>query len=40
MKCKYCKIKMLYLGSNQNGYFYLCKKCNNVIPNDYGYIFD
>lgn len=32
MKCKKCKIKMLYLGSNQNGYYYLCKKCNNVIP--------
>jgi hypothetical protein len=23
---------MLYLGSNQNGYYYLCNKCNNVIP--------
>ena len=23
---------MLILGSNQNGYYYLCKKCNNVIP--------
>ena len=31
-QCRRCKIKMLYLGSNQNGYFYLCKRCNNVIP--------
>ena len=23
---------MLNYGSNQNGYYYLCKKCNNVIP--------
>jgi len=32
MNCKKCKYKMLYLGSNQNGYYNLCKKCNNVIP--------
>ena len=32
MKCKKCKLKMLYLGSNQNGFYYLCKKCNKVIP--------
>ncbi len=31
---------MLYLGSNQNGYFYLCKKCNTVIPTNNGDIYD
>jgi hypothetical protein len=40
MECKKCEIKMLYLGSNQNGYFYLCKNCNNVIPTNNGNIYD
>ena len=30
MICKKCKIEMNYIGSKQNGPYYICKECNDV----------
>ena len=29
-ECKKCNIPLLYNGSLQNGYYYVCPQCNNV----------
>jgi len=28
--CKKCKIEMNYIGSKQNGPYYVCKECNDI----------
>lgn len=30
--CKRCKVEMDYIGSQQNGPYYICKECNEVVP--------
>jgi ribosomal protein L37AE/L43A len=36
-KCKKCGNESVYIGSAQNGYMWLCKKCNNVFLNKTNY---
>ena len=31
MICKRCKTEMKYIGGLQNGGYYICNKCNNVL---------
>jgi len=31
MICKKCKIEMNYISGKQNGDYYICNKCNNVV---------
>ena len=30
MNCKKCNNEMVFIGSNQNGFLWLCRKCNHL----------